>query len=697
VSKFNASGTNLEYSTLLGVSGGSASSAIAVDESGNAYVAGSTYDLAFPTTPGAFQTTNLTSSISGDIGTFLTKLNSTGSSLLYSTYLSGSGFNTDDPMCECIYGLALDGSGNVYVTGRTFSNDFPITAAAYDTTPGWLFVTKFNGAEMKQLPVPTVIVTSNANPQTPDTPVIFTAQVVPASGVSTPTGTVSFSIDENIGFFGYPLMGRWETVSLDGTGTATYTTTNLAGQNLVSAYYLGDANNAPGSGSMTETVSAGSSNLPTVVVATANANPVPYGTRVRLNISVQDPSGKGIPSGYIQIGTSGQFGSWGTTSLDTNGNATITIGPLPAGANDLVIYYGNFGGNYGGSIGYCTVNVTPLGIVPAPVFSLSSGTYDTAQTLTITDAASPDAMILFTIDGTTPTRSTGNLYSGSLAITYSQTIKAIAIENGYTNSPVTSAAYNFLAPTPVITPPGGTYDSAQQVTITDAITAVTIYCTTDGTTPISSSPQCAPGGAITVNRSETIKAIAIPIQSWQYSNSNVASATFVIQLPDFSVGATPSSISVIAGQSGTAMVTITPQYGFSSMVQFSCSGLPSGASCSFSPQTVTPTSSSASTTLTVTTSASSAALHRNSLPLLPGSALAVAFCWLGWRRRRRLQMLLLIAVSLAGLSILNGCGGGGSGSGGSGGSTHQPTISTVTVTATSGSLSHTTTFVLTVN
>jgi hypothetical protein len=107
---------------------------------------------------------------------------------------------------------------------------------------------------------------------------------------------------------------------------------------------------------------------------------------------------------------------------------------------------------------------------------------------------------------------------------------------------------------------------------------------------------------------------------------------------------------------------------------------------------VTPSGSPVSTVLTVNTVATTAALHRNSSPLFPGSALAVAFCCLGWKKRRRLQMMLLLAVGIAGLSLLNGCGGASATV-----STTQPVLSTVTVTATSGSLTHTTTFSLTVN
>src|SRR5207245_2803636 len=113
----------------------------ALDSSGNVYVTGNTSSTAFPTTPGAFQTTFAGGVGSGPVDAFVTKLNPTGSALVYSTYLGGS--NQD-------YGgeaIAVDASGNAYVTGETRSSDFPTTAGAFQTTLNAFqgaFVTKLN-------------------------------------------------------------------------------------------------------------------------------------------------------------------------------------------------------------------------------------------------------------------------------------------------------------------------------------------------------------------------------------------------------------------------------------------------------------------------------------------------------------------------------------------------------------------------
>jgi N-acetylneuraminic acid mutarotase len=246
--------------------------------------------------------------------------------------------------------------------------------------------------------------------------------------------------------------------------------------------------------------------------------------------------------------------------------------------------------------------------------------------------------------------------------------------------------------TPIFDVGTGTSGVTPTVIISDATPGAVIYYTTDGvTTPTTNSTQYT--GPITVSATETIQAIAVALS---YTPSPVVSLTYTLN-PDFTVSASPASITVTAGRSGAATVIVTPLYAFKSAVTFSCSGLPTGASCSFSPSTVTPPGTT-STTLTVTTAAKNASLYRDSLPLLPGSALAAALCCFGFKKRRRLQIFLLLAVSVVGLGLLTSCGGGGSASSsGGGGGGSQPVISTVTVTATSGSLTHTTTFTLTVN
>ena len=117
VTKLNASGSALLYSTYLGGSFFETGLGIAVDRHGNAYVTGSTASEDFPTTPRAFQRTS-----GGRNDGFVTKLNAAGNALIYSTYLGGA----DD---DSGAGIAVDRIGNAYVTGYTCSTDFPTANA----------------------------------------------------------------------------------------------------------------------------------------------------------------------------------------------------------------------------------------------------------------------------------------------------------------------------------------------------------------------------------------------------------------------------------------------------------------------------------------------------------------------------------------------------------------------------------------
>ncbi|HEV7394948.1 MAG TPA: SBBP repeat-containing protein [Pyrinomonadaceae bacterium] len=136
ISKFNSTGSALVYSTYLGGNTGFENGwDIVVDSGGNAYVAGRTTALDFPVTAGsALQPTKSTNN-TVDSG-FVTRLSATGA-LFYSTYLTG-------PQGSSAFGIATDGSGNAYVTGRTGSG-FPVTASAFSsTTFNTGFLTKIN-------------------------------------------------------------------------------------------------------------------------------------------------------------------------------------------------------------------------------------------------------------------------------------------------------------------------------------------------------------------------------------------------------------------------------------------------------------------------------------------------------------------------------------------------------------------------
>ena len=328
--------------------------------------------------------------------------------------------------------------------------------------------------------------------------------------------------------------------------------------------------------------------------------------------------------------------------------------------------------------------------VATPIFSLAGGRYNTPQTVTISDAT-PGATIYYSTTGVFPATN-WPVYTGPITVSSSETIWAIAMAYNYDQSYSTEATFTInpnlpQAATPTFSVAGGTYTTPQTVTISDATPGATIYYTTDGSMPTASSTQYYT--PITVSNSETLQAIAV---ADTYAYSSIANAAFTMNVPqDFSISTSPASLSMNAGQSGMATISITPVNGFHSTISFACSGLSSGTSCSFSPATVTPSGAAVTTTLTVTTSTATAAFRRTSNSLFSGSALTIALCFFGWKKRRRFQTLLLLSLSVASLSLFNGCGGGGSSG------TLQSGSSTVTVIATSGSLQRSTTLSLTMN
>ena len=138
VSKLDGSLTNLLASTYLGGSSIDSGNSLSLDTSGNVYVTGYTQSTNFPTTIGAYDTTQ---NGSGDRDVFVSKLDGSLMSLLASTYVGGA--STDYG-----YSIALGASGNVYVTGFTWSTDYPTTSDAYDNSQNGnadVFVSKLDG------------------------------------------------------------------------------------------------------------------------------------------------------------------------------------------------------------------------------------------------------------------------------------------------------------------------------------------------------------------------------------------------------------------------------------------------------------------------------------------------------------------------------------------------------------------------
>ena len=180
------------------------------------------------------------------------------------------------------------------------------------------------------------------------------------------------------------------------------------------------------------------------------------------------------------------------TLTDTVTSASFTYAqainiPTIVGANTA---YVGFTGGTGGSTAIQNVlnwTYVPTSAAATPTFSPVAGTYTTTQNVTISDTTA-GATIYYTTNGTTPTTSS-SVYSTPITVSATETLNAIATASGSSTSSVGAAAYTITPPaaTPTFSEPAGSYSSAQTLTISDATAGATIYYTTNGTTPTTSS------------------------------------------------------------------------------------------------------------------------------------------------------------------------------------------------------------------
>jgi len=239
------------------------------------------------------------------------------------------------------------------------------------------------------------------------------------------------------------------------------------------------------------------------------------------------------------VGTTIYYTTNGTTPTTSS---TVYSSPVSVSATETIEAIAVETGYINSAVATAAYTITP--VLPAPTFSPVAGTYSTSQSVTISDTTT-GTTIYYTTNGTTPTTSS-SVYSSAITVSASETLEALAVKTGFTNSSVATAAYSIVPalPAPTFSPAAGTYTTAQSVTISDATTGTTIYYTTNGTTPTTSSSVYS--GAITVSATETLKAIAVETG---YSNSAVATAAYtiapVLPTPTF----TPVAGSYTASQS----------------------------------------------------------------------------------------------------------------------------------------------------
>ena len=176
----------------------------------------------------------------------------------------------------------------------------------------------------------------------------------------------------------------------------------------ITAYYLGDANNAPSTSTYTVTVTP----IPTVETLVSSANPAVYGAPVVFTATVLDNTGQPA-KGYVDFDTDTGQTVNATVDLDQAGHASWMNGSagaaLPIGANSVQAKFFGYTG-YQADSAVLVENFTPLGTAPAPTFAPPAGTYSSVQQVILSDAMANVAMY-YTTDGSTPTPGVSNPYA----------------------------------------------------------------------------------------------------------------------------------------------------------------------------------------------------------------------------------------------------------------------------------------------
>ena len=441
MTKLNVAGNALVYSTYLGGSGDDFGSAIAVDNSGNAYVTGSTTSANFPTTTGVYQTT-----YGFDTDAFVTKLNATGNALMYSTYLGGIAFDEG-------YGIAVNSSGNAYVTGFTNGANFPITAGAYQTTfynSVVIFVTELNTAGSALVYSTYLGGNSGASSY---------GIAVDSSGNVYVTGVTSDSFPTTAGAYQTTLGGNMDTFIAK---------LNAAGSALVYSTYLGGSRDDFGygiavdrGGSAYVTGYTQSANFPTTIGAAQTT----FGGSYDAFVSKLNAAGSALVYSTYLGGSRDDFG-YGI-AVDRGGSAYVTgftaSANFPTTPGDAQT---TFGGSY-------DAFVSKLNAVGSALYSTYLGGSDTDEGLGIAVDSSGNAYVTGFTGNSFPT--TMGAYQPTSSSTFNTFVtKLDMIPATPTTTPSNSA-------TPTLTPSVTNTSTSTLTTTATSISTPTVTFTLSAT------------------------------------------------------------------------------------------------------------------------------------------------------------------------------------------------------------------------
>lgn len=671
----------LVYATYLGGSYFDSISAVAADASGDAYVTGNADSCDFPTTSGAYDTSAPsgycfpnTQQAQGNL-VFVAKINPAGTGLVYSTYL-GEGAGT---------AIAVDGSGDAYVAGWT-GTGFPVTSGAYQSVDNAAsnggtnsFVAELNPAG-SSLVYATYLGGSWGGDQ-------INAIAVDGSGNAYVAG-VATSED-------FPTTaGAYQTTdAMPGAPFSFVTKVNAGGGTLgYSTYLMGkgtwSTNGAPTNEARGIAVdSAGDA----FVAGTTSDEAFPV-TAGAFQTSAGSSSGGFEETGYIAkfnpAGSQLVYASYLGGSTVTEANAVAVDGQgyayvTGAATTGLATTSGAFEATAPGDDAF-VAKVNPAG--SALVYATYLGGSCAESYLTV----SGDAGLGIAVDGTGNAYVAGQACSTDFPVTQQAVQQQKLVENptafdaffSVVNSTGSGLLYStYLGGNGNLSPDG---DYANGIALDGSGNAIVGGLAESSNFPVST------GGVQTTTTSTGAGFVA---------KMTIPAGGDTLVSRDFTVTASPSTLSVAAGQTGTSTITVTPENGFAQTVTLSCTTA-AGASCSFNTTQLATSGGAATATLTVTnTSVAKTDVHP--LGWVPYSWGAVVLCWFGFARRRRGELLMLLCVGFVGLGMLSGCGGVGkapppsNGGGGGGSGSGSGTSFAVTVTATAATAQHSTTVTVT--
>lgn len=556
----------------------------------------------------------------------------------------------------------------------------------------------------------TTVLASSSTSIAQNSPVTLTATVTQSSGTATPTGSVTF-------YNGSASIG---TAALSG-GTAILSTSSLpTGTNSISAAYSGGvAFNASSSNIVVITVNAAASTaVKTATTLSASGTKITQNSPVTFTATVKPSSGTSTPTGTVTFYNGST--SIGSASLNV-GTATLTTSALPVGTDTIsAAYVGTsaFSGSASSAI-FISVNSTVIGTTTTLASSSSSVAENTPVTLTATIKATggtntPTGTVTFyngsaaigsaALSSGAASISTAALPVGSQSITATYAGSATFGKSSSNAVSITVKAKTesqAIATSTAIASSAPEADQGYTISLTATVSASGASLVPTGTVDFAVGSRKI-GAATLSNGKAYLRTASLPVGSnaitaaytgnGSFAPSNSKPITIKISGPDFTVEATPSTVTITPGQSVSIALLITPKNGFDQVPVLTCSGLPAGSTCSFG-TLAKQSDGTAVVTMTIRTAPLTAELQQGpSLHAPFALAFLPLLLWISARRRKEFRALLGLPVLFAALLIL---GGGAMGCGGRASlSSTQTTAasSTVNITVnaqTSSGLNHT--------